>query len=116
MASTTPDLPFVFPAHNEAQNVAAIAARLTKNAGPLGNFEIVVVYDGSTDGTLAEIRALAERHPYVRYVASNRNFGHQAALRAGLRHAHGAAAIVMDCSFEHPPETVPALVEHCIWR
>src|SRR5450631_408171 len=114
MASTTPDLSFVLPAHNEAQNVAAIAARLAEIAGPLGSFEIVFVDDGSTDGTLAEIRALAQRHPHVRYVAFSRNFGHQAALRAGLRHAHGAAAVVMDCDFEHPPETVPALVEH--WR
>ena len=114
MPSTTPDLSFVLPAHNEARNVAAMAARLAEIAGPLGSFEIIFVDDGSTDGTLAEIRALAERNAFVRYVAFTRNFGHQAALRAGLRHAQGAAAIVMDCDFEHPPETVPALVEH--WR
>ena len=111
---TTPDLSFVLPAHNEARNVAAMAARLAEIAGPLGSFEIIFVDDGSTDATLAEIRALAERHPYVRYVAFSRNFGHQAALRAGLRHAQGAGAIVLDCDFEHPPETIPALVEH--WR
>lgn len=114
MPNTTPDLSFVLPAHNEVRNVAAMASRLADVAGPLGSFEIIFVDDGSTDGTLAEIRALAQRHPYVRYVAFSRNFGHQAALRAGLRHARGAATVVLDCDFEHPLETVPALVEH--WR
>lgn len=114
MPSTPPDLSFVLPAHNEALNVAAMASRLAEIAGALGSYEIIFVDDGSTDGTLGEIRALAERHAFVRYVAFSRNFGHQAALRAGLRHAHGAAVVVMDCDFEHPPETVPALVEH--WR
>lgn len=114
MPSASPELSFVLPAHNEARNIAAMAARLAEIAGPLGSFEIVFVDDGSTDATLAEIRALAASHPYVRYVAFSRNFGHQAALRAGLRHAQGAAVVAMDCDFEHPPETVPTLVEH--WR
>ena len=114
MPSTVPDLSFVLPAHNEARNVAAMAARLAEIAGPLGSFEIIFVDDGSTDGTLTEIRALAASHGYVRYVAFSRNFGHQPALRAGLRHARGTAVVAMDCDFEHPPEIVPALVDH--WR
>ena len=84
-----PELSFVLPAHNEAQNVAAMAAALAKVAAPLGSHEIVFVDDGSTDETLAEIKALAARHEAVRYVAFTRNFGHQAALRAGLHHARG---------------------------
>lgn len=92
-----------------------MAARLAEAAGGLGGgFEIIFVDDGSTDGTLAEIRALASSNAYVRYVSFSRNFGHQAALRAGLRHARGSAAVVMDCDFEHPPELVPKLIEH--WR
>ncbi len=99
-----PALSFVLPAHNEAQNVAAMAAALAKVAVP----------HGSTDDTLAEIKALAARHEAVRYVSFTRNFGHQAALRAGLRHARGEAVVLMDCDFEHPPEVVPLLVEQ--WR
>lgn len=114
MLSTSPDLSFVLPAHNEARNIAAMATALAEIAGPLGSFEIIFVDDGSTDETLSEIRALAQRHSYVRYVSFCRNFGHQAAIRAGLRHARGAAAVVLDCDFEHPLETVPALVGH--WR
>jgi len=109
-----PDLSFVLPAHNEAQNVAAMAAALAKIAAPLGSHEIVFVDDGSTDGTLAEIKALAAQSDAVRYVSFTRNFGHQAALRAGLRHAQGKAVVLMDCDFEHPPEVVPLLVAE--WR
>jgi glycosyltransferase involved in cell wall biosynthesis len=109
-----PELSFVLPAHNEAQNVAAMAAALAKVAAPLGSHEIVFVDDGSTDATLAEIKALAARHDAVRYVSFTRNFGHQAALRAGLHHARGEAVVLMDCDFEHPPEVVPLLVAQ--WR
>jgi len=114
MDAAKPDLSLVLPAHNEARNVAAMAERLAEIAPRLGSFEIVFVDDGSTDTTLAEIRALAAQHSFVRYVSFSRNFGHQAALRAGLRHARGSAAVVMDCDFEHPPEMLPALVEQ--WR
>src|SRR5258705_9823076 len=48
--------------------------------------------------------------PAIRYVSFTRNFGHQAALRAGLRHARGRAVIVMDADFEHPPELIPKLI------
>jgi glycosyltransferase involved in cell wall biosynthesis len=114
MDTPRPELSFVLPAHNEAQNVSAIAAALVGVATPLGSHEIVFVDDGSTDATLGEIKALAERNHDVRYVAFTRNFGHQAALRAGLRHARGTAVILMDCDFEHPPEVVPFLVAE--WR
>jgi dolichol-phosphate mannosyltransferase len=50
----------------------------------------------------------------VRYLSFTRNFGHQAALRAGLRHAGGRAVIVMDADFEHPPELIPQLI--AAWR
>ena len=50
----------------------------------------------------------------MRYVSLTRNFGHEACLRAGLRHADGRAVIVMDADFEHPPELIPDLVKQ--WR
>jgi glycosyltransferase involved in cell wall biosynthesis len=108
--SATPDLSVVLPAHNEAENIAPIAAALRDILTPLGRFEIIFVDDGSTDGTLAAIRAEAAREPAVRYLSFTRNFGHEAALRAGLRHAHGRAVIVMDADFEHPPELIVDLV------
>jgi len=104
----------VLPAYNEAQNIAAMTARLAELVAPLGRYEIIFVDDGSTDETLAEILSLSARNRAVRYVSFTRNFGHQAALRAGLRHARGNAVVLMDCDFEHPPETVSALVAE--WR
>src|ERR1043165_7371398 len=101
---SAPTLSFVLPAHNEVRNVAGMAARLAEIAAPFGAYEVVFVDDGSSDGTLAAVRALAAGNPAVRYVSFTRNFGHQAALRAGLRHARGRAVIAMDCDFEHPPE------------
>ena len=108
------ELSIVLPAYNEAANVAAMAARLTEIARPLGSFEIVFVDDGSGDGTLSEIKALARRTEAVRYISFTRNFGHQAALRAGLCQARGRAVVLMDCDFQHPPELLPALVAE--WR
>lgn len=113
MVNFLPDISVVLPAHNEAGNIGPMAAALAELLKPLGRFEIIFVDDGSSDGTLAAIRAAAA-DPAVRYLSFTRNFGHQAALRAGLSHARGRAAIVMDCDFEHPPELIPQLV--AAWR
>src|ERR1041385_1069714 len=103
MGAAGPDISIVLPAHNEAGNITAIAAAIARAVALSGSYEIVFVDDGSTDGTLVAIKGAA-RDPAIRYLAFTRNFGHQAALRAGLRHARGRAVIVMDCDFEHPPE------------
>jgi glycosyltransferase involved in cell wall biosynthesis len=114
MAIAPPDLSIVLPAHNEAANILPLAAALKPILGPLGRAEIIFVDDGSSDGTLALLRAAAAADPAIRYVSFTRNFGHQAALRAGLRHARGQAVVVMDADFEHPPELIPTLV--AAWR
>ena len=108
---SSPTLSFVLPAHNEVRNVAGMAQRLAEIARPFGDCEIIFVDDGSTDGTLTAVRALAAADPAIRYVSFTRNFGHQAALRAGLRYARGRAVIAMDCDFEHPPEVAAQLVQ-----
>jgi polyisoprenyl-phosphate glycosyltransferase len=110
---TTPDFSIVLPAYNEAANIAPMAATLKSIMSELGSTEIIFVDDGSSDGTLAVLRALSA-DPAIRYVSFTRNFGHQEALRAGLRHARGRAVIVMDADFEHPPELIPDLV--AAWR
>ncbi len=113
MGAAGPDISIVLPAHNEAGNIVPIAAAIARAVALSGSYEIVFVDDGSTDGTLAAIRTAA-RDPAIRYVSFTRNFGHQAALRAGLRHARGRAVIVMDADFEHPPELIPKLI--AAWR
>lgn len=113
MGAAQAEISIVVPAHNEAGNIVPLCAALAGILAPLGRFEIVFVDDGSSDGTLAALRTAA-RDPHVRYVSFTRNFGHQPALRAGLRYATGRAVIVMDADFEHPPELIPELV--AAWR
>jgi dolichol-phosphate mannosyltransferase len=114
MAATPPEISVVLPAHNEAGNIVPMCEALRAILASLGRHEIVFVDDGSHDGTLAALRAAAAADPAVRYVSFTRNFGHQAALRAGLRYAGGRAVIVMDADFEHPPDLIPKLV--AAWR
>lgn len=105
-----PDFSVVLPAHNEAGNIARMTATLERILKDQGRYEIVFVDDGSCDDTLSAIRHAAAGNAAVRYLSFTRNFGHQEALRAGLRHARGRAVIVMDADFEHPPELIPQLI------
>ncbi|WP_405592598.1 glycosyltransferase family 2 protein [Streptomyces sp. NBC_01190] len=75
-------------------------------------YEICYVDDGSTDGTLARLRLLAERHPGgTRYVSFSRNFGKEAGMLAGLREATGDAVIIMDADLQHPPELIARMLD-----
>ena len=114
MAPAPVDISVVLPAHDEAGNIPLMIAALKGVLAAFERAEIIFVDDGSTDGSLDLLRAVAVADPMVRYVSFTRNFGHEAALRAGLRHARGRAVIVMDSDFEHPPEVVPGLIEQ--WR
>jgi dolichol-phosphate mannosyltransferase len=76
MGDVTPEFSVVLPAHNEAGSITPMCAALRDELAPLGTFEIIFVDDGSTDTTLAEIKAAAARDPAVRFVSFTRNFGH----------------------------------------
>jgi polyisoprenyl-phosphate glycosyltransferase len=77
-------------------------------------FEIVLVDDGSSDGTAEIIDDLAEHDPRVRVVRLSRNFGHQTALTAGLDHARGDAVVMIDSDLQDPPEVINDLLAK--WR
>ncbi|TXJ71635.1 glycosyltransferase [Streptomyces lavendulae] len=85
--------------------------RISDELLPLGHdMEFVYVDDGSRDRTLAVLESLAARDPRVRYVSFSRNFGKEAALLAGLRHASGDSVVVMDADLQHPPELIARMV------
>ncbi len=113
--SGAPTLSLVVPMYNEEETVSTFyrraVAALEQIAVP---FEIVVVDDGSTDGTFERLRALAEGDSRVKVVRFSRNFGHQTAVTAGLHYAKGAAVAVIDGDLQDPPEFVPRLFEK--WR
>jgi dolichol-phosphate mannosyltransferase len=77
-------------------------------------YEIILVDDGSSDTTWAQITALAERNGTIKGVALSRNFGHQHALLAGLQHANGQAIVSMDGDLQHPPELITKMF--AAWR
>lgn len=105
----------VVPAYNEVDNVERLFDELTKVLGKVGMpWEIVFSDDGSTDGTWEEIVRLSGNDSRVRAVRLSRNFGHQYALLAGLKHARGDAVISIDADLQHPPELIPKLIEEWI--
>jgi glycosyltransferase involved in cell wall biosynthesis len=77
-------------------------------------FELVLVDDGSRDGTGEILDRLAAADPRVRVVFLSRNFGHQTAITAGLDHALGDAVVMLDADLQDPPEVIPKLIEQ--WR
>ena len=100
-------LSIVTPCFNEADNVAELHRRLDAVAAQLGGeIEFVFVDDGSRDATLDRLKELADKDSRVRILALSRNFGHQAALSAGIDHATGDAVVVMDADLQHPPELI----------
>ncbi|MBI3822398.1 MAG: glycosyltransferase family 2 protein [Planctomycetes bacterium] len=73
-------------------------------------FEIIFVDDGSQDRTLDVLKSLAQIDPTVSYLSLSRNFGHQAALTAGLEHARGDAVVSLDADLQHPPAVIAELL------
>ena len=110
-----PALSVVVPLYNEKENIPALHQRLTAVLGALGvPYEIVFVNDGSRDETPYLIEQLQARDTRLTVVHLSRNFGHQAAMSAGLDQATGRAVVLMDGDLQDPPETIPQLVAR--WR
>jgi polyisoprenyl-phosphate glycosyltransferase len=110
-----PTLSIVVPAHNEEGNLEKLFVELRDALSTVGStWEIIIVDDGSTDGTWKKVEALHTSDPRVRGLRLSRNFGHQSALMAGLSTANGDAIASMDADLQHPPAVLPQLLEQ--WR
>jgi dolichol-phosphate mannosyltransferase len=114
----TPDrrleIDIVVPVYNEDEVVAEFHRRLMDVVTPLRRRHRVRIHyvdDGSADQTAAELAKLAVDDPDVSVVALSRNFGHQAALTAGLDRAHGDVVITLDGDGQHPPALIPEMIE-----
>jgi glycosyltransferase involved in cell wall biosynthesis len=103
-------LSVVAPVHNEAETLTELHRRVNAALGDLP-FELVLVDDGSTDGSTEIMAALARSDPRVKVVFLARNFGHQMALTAGLDHAGGDAIVMMDADLQDPPEVISQMLE-----
>ena len=101
----------VLPIYNESGVVEQTHARLRAVIDSLPHeFIIYYVDDGSSDGTVKELFALADADARIRVVQLSRNFGHQAALSAGMDAAQGDVVISMDGDGQHPPEMIPQML------
>ena len=106
----SPWVSVVVPVYNEEKNLTVLYERLCRVLSGVPSFEILFVDDGSRDGSAAIIAELQCRDPRVKLLGLSRNFGHQAALSAGIDHACGDAIILMDADLQDPPELLPVLL------
>jgi glycosyltransferase involved in cell wall biosynthesis len=101
------------PVFNEEELVESFYIRATAALADF-DYELIIVNDGSKDGTPAILDRLADADPRLRVVHLSRNFGHQAALTAGLEHARGDAVAMLDADLQDPPELIGEMV--ALWR
>jgi len=105
----TPRLSLAIPVYNEREVLPTLLSRVRGVLAdiPGGPHEIVLVDDGSTDGTVEMLEAAAAEDPRIVAVCLSRNFGHQVAITAALDHVTGDAVVVMDGDLQDPPEVIP---------
>jgi glycosyltransferase involved in cell wall biosynthesis len=104
-------LSITVPVYNEVQNLEPLHQRLLAALEPLGQpFEIVLVNDGSSDGSDRALDALAAKDPRVKVVHFRRNYGQTAAMMAGIRYASGEIIIPMDGDLQNDPADIPKLL------
>jgi dolichol-phosphate mannosyltransferase len=108
-------LSVVLPVYNEAEVLPVLLKRIAKALAPCDlDYEIIFVNDGSGDDSPRVLDRLAAENAGVRVIHFVRNFGHQAAVQAGLAHARGDAIVLMDSDLQDAPEAIPRFVEK--WR
>ncbi len=104
-------LSLVIPVFNEGEVLPALWKALRPTLDRMDcDHEIILVNDGSKDGTAAILDEAAEADPRVKVLHFSRNFGHQAAITAGLDFAQGDAVVVMDADLQDPPDLLPQMV------
>ena len=104
-------LSIVIPVYNEIESLPALISSLRRVLSSVRyTHEIIFVDDGSTDGTTGSLKETARETPDVKVLFFSRNFGHQAAITAGLDFASGDAIAVMDADLQDPPELLPEMV------
>lgn len=112
MTTAMPDVTFIAPVFNEEENVDPLVKELHATGERLNRpFEIVLVDDGSSDTTVAKLKALLPQYPTLRVVCLKRNFGQTPATAAGFASARGKYIVTLDGDLQNDPSDVPKLVD-----
>ncbi|MEO8601126.1 MAG: glycosyltransferase [bacterium] len=112
IGAATPEVSVVVPVYNEALNIPALQVRLAKSLDGLGRTsEVLYVDDGSSDDSLALLRAISARDARVAVLQLSRNSGQHAAVLAGFAASRGAIVVTLDADLQNPPEEIARLVE-----
>lgn len=103
----------VVPMYNEEEVASVCYERLTSVLSGITNYdyEIIFVNDGSQDKTLEILKSIVKKDSCVSYVSFSRNFGHQAAVVAGLKQVTGDATVIIDADMQDPPEVIPDMIK-----
>jgi dolichol-phosphate mannosyltransferase len=102
----------VAPIYNERENIPELHRRIAETMSGLEyQWELLMVDDGSSDGSREEINSLVAKDSHVKPVIFARNFGHQIAVTAGLDYSSGDAVVIIDSDLQDPPELIPDLIE-----
>jgi dolichol-phosphate mannosyltransferase len=102
----------IVPLYNEELVINEVYHRLKTTMGSTGRpYELIFVNDGSRDRTMELARNICNLDSSVKLLSFSRNFGHQAAITAGMEHAGGRAIVVIDADLQDPPEVIPLLIE-----
>ncbi len=110
----SPKLSIITPAYNEAASLRLLVDRIRDVLGERISYELIIVNDGSQDATSQVLTELADENAHLRYITFSKNYGHQAALKAGIHHARGACIIALDADLQQPPELIPEMIAK--WR
>ncbi|MDB9433506.1 glycosyltransferase family 2 protein [Microcystis aeruginosa] len=107
-----PKYSLIIPIYNEEETIPELYRRVSAVMDSLDDsVELILINDGSRDRSLKLIRELQERDARVCYISFARNFGHQAAVTAGLNFARGQVIVVLDADLQDPPELIPKMIE-----
>jgi glycosyltransferase involved in cell wall biosynthesis len=107
-----PKVSIVIPVYNEEANIAGLVDQVSAALLPTGwDFELLLIDDGSRDGTAAAMRRLSENFPWLHCIFLIRNYGQSTALQAGFDHAEGDYIVTLDGDLQNDPADIPALIE-----
>lgn len=110
-----PTVSIIAPIYNENESLPELYRRVRATMeGCNESWELILVDDGSTDGSTELIQSLAQQDAHVRKLIFARNFGHQIAVTAGLDYSRGEAVVIIDADLQDPPEVIPDLIAK--WR